>query len=364
MQVRCAFLSFAARKPRYGQRRWTRCLRSVVWLQMILAGLFFLPRASAQDAPAQGSAEEIIANLCTGRVIIGVAKDAIVVATLESPIEPQTRPPMIVPISDESVAVLLGAADWWLPDQHRELARLYTELPGLPPEQGGPSNRPHLHGYSGGGAGSEATGVERLADNLRARLASIASYIHGDLKLDQGQPLVQMVVVDYAPDYGPEVWLVQYFVEQEPEQGDYWHTRVLQPQYNQLWPPEKGQPRGLMEVSYPGAPAVASMIRAGDAHLAKSISSVPGMQDVSAAILDGNIEKLAGVDVAAFFRTCLGAVTVSNARMVEAEINKQHGVGWFLEPPAEKPSSGSEQVRPAGAPSLVHPAKPGGPGPP
>lgn len=353
MQVRRAFLA---------QRRRAQSYPLILWLSVLLAALYFLPcRSVAQEAPGQESAEEIVANLCTGRVVIGIAKDGIVVGTLENPIESQTRPPMIVPLSDESVAVLLGAADWWLPEQHRELARLYAELPSLP-AGGNSGSQPHLQGYSEGGAGSEATGVEHLADNLRARLAVIASHIHGDLNLGDGQPLLQMVVADYAPDYGPEVWLVQYFVEQEPEQGDYWQTRVLQPQYNQLWPPEKGKPRGLIEISDPAAPTMASMIRAGDARVAKSISSAPGMQEVSAAILDGGIEKLTAVDVAAFFRTCLGAVTVSNARMVEAEINKQRGVGWFIEPPVEKPSVGTEQVRPAGAPSLLHPSKPGGPG--
>lgn len=346
--------------------RWNQGSRSRFCTTVALAVLFgmacFLPsRTLAQEEPGQQTAEEIVANLCTGRVVIGVAKDGIVVATLENPIEPQTRPPMIVPLSDESVAVLLGAADWWLPDERRELARIYSELPSLPSEEGGASNHPRLQGYSAGGAGSEATGVERLADNLRARLASIANHIHGDLKLGDGQPLLQMVVADYASEYGPEVWLVQYFVEQDPEQGDYWQTRVLQPKYDQLWPPEKGQPRGLVEVSYPSAPTVSSMVRSGDPHLAQSISSAPGMQAVSSAILDGGIEKLAAVDVAAFFRTCLGAVTVSNARMIEAEINKQRGVGWFIEPPAETPASGTEQVRPAGAPTLLHPSKPGSP---
>lgn len=366
MQVRRAFLFRRATRFPNGQLDRMGFLSSIIWPVGLIAILyFFLPsRAIAQETPGQESAEEIVANLCTGRVIVGVAKDGIVVATLENPVEPQTRPPMIVPISDESVAVLLGAADWWLPEQRRELARLYAELPSLPPEGGGPGNRPHLQGYMEGAAGSEAAGVERLADNLRARLAFIANHIHGDLKLSDGKPLLQMVVADYATGYGPEVWLVQYFVEQEPEQGDYWQTRVLQPQYNQLWPPEKGQPRGLIEVSYPAAPTMASMIHSGDARVAQSISSAPGMQDVSAAILDGNMEKLAAVDLAAFFRTCLRAVTVSNARMVEAEINKQHGVGWFIEPPAEQPAAGSEQVRPAGAPTLLHPSKPNGSGQP
>ena len=339
------------------------CKRGLVWmlawLSALLCSLALFPGRSAAQDPGQESAQEIVANLCTGRVVIGVAKDGIVVATLENPVEPGTRPPMIVPISEERVAVLLGAADWWLPDQNRELARLDKELPDLPPEQG-LREGPHLQTSSPeGGAGAEAMDIEQLADRLRSRLSSVAEHIHGDLKLGDGEPLLQMVLADYAPDYGPEVWLIQYSVEQDPEQGDYWQTRVLQPQYTQLWPPEKDQPHGLIEVSYPAAPALGSLIRSGDPHLAQSISSIPGMQRVSAAILDGDIEKLLAVDVAAFFRTCLGALTVPKARMIEAEINKDRGVGWFVQPPVEQERPGSEQVRPAGAPSLRHPDGPG-----
>lgn len=319
--------------------------------------------AGAQESPlSDQSAQEIVANLCTGRVVIGVARDGIVVATLENPIEPQTRPPMIVSISDQRVAVLLGAADWWLPDENRELARLDQELPTLPPPHGMGANRPRLQSGYEEGAGSEATGVENLADNLRARLALIAGHIHGKLQLDEDQPLLQMIIADYAPDYGPEVWLVQYFVEQEPEQGDYWQTRILQPKYDQLWPPEKGQPRGLVEVSYPEATPIASLIRSGNARLAQSIAAAPGMTQVSSAILDGDIQKIDAADLAAFFRICLGGIAVPKARMIEAEINKVQGVGWFIKPPVEPQIAGSEQARPAGAPSLRNPAKPNGPG--
>lgn len=317
-------------------------------------GLATTPIQTAAQGSDQENAEEVVANLCAGRIVIGVAKDGIVVATLENPIEPGTRPPMIVPISDDRVAVLLGAADWWLPDQNRELARLDLELPNLPPEHG-LRDGPHLQASAQEGAGSEATDIEEIADRLRARLNDIGQHIHGDLKLDDGEPLLEMVLADYAHEYGPEVWLIQYSIEQEPEQGDYWQTRVLQPQYTQLWPPEKGQPRGLVEVSYPSAPPLADMIRRGDAHLAQSISSTPGMQDVSTAILNGEIQKLPAADLAAFFRTCLGAIIVPKARMIEAEINQERGVGWFIQPPAEQPRPGAEQGRPAGAPTLRHP---------
>ncbi len=330
---------------------------------LVLFAPFFPFRVAAQELPpGDQSAQEIVANLCTGRVVIGVAKDGIVVATLEDPIEPQTRPPMIVSIGDERVAVLLGAADWWLPDQNRELARLDQELPTLPPPEGMGASRPRLQtGYNEGG-GSEAIGIENLADSLRARLAVIADHIHGSLNLSEDQPLLQMIVADYAPNYGPEVWLVQYFVEQEPEQGDYWQTRILQPKYDQLWPPEKGQARGLVEVSYPDEISIANLIHTGDTRLAQSISAAPGMREVSASILDGDIEKLNAVDLAAFLRTALGAVAAPKARMIEAEVNKIRGVGWFIEPPVEPQVAGTEQTRPAGAPSLRSPTKPNGPG--
>lgn len=359
MQARRAFRCSVPRMSPPDQECKRRLVWTLTWLFVLFCSLALFPRCSAAQDSGQESAEEIVANLCTGRVVIGVGKDGIVVATLENPVEPGTRPPMIVPISEERVAVLLGAADWWLPDQNRELARLDKELPDLPPEHG-LREGPHLQTSSPeGGAGSEAMDIEQLADRLRSRLSAVAEHIHGDLKLGDGEPLLQMVLADYAPDYGPEVWLIQYSVEQEPEQGDYWQTRVLQPQYTQLWPPEKDQPRGLIEVSYPAAPTLGSLIRSGDQHVAQSISSMPGMQQVSAAILDGDIQKLLAVDLAAFFRTCLGSLTVPKARMIEAEVNKERGVGWFVQPPVEQERPGSEQVRPAGAPTLRRPDGPG-----
>lgn len=360
MQFRCAFRdSVVVLLARYFSAK-----AYVAFLLVLsVSALSFPFHVAAQEVPpGDQSAQEIVANLCTGRIVIGVANDGIVVATVENPIEPQTRPPMIVSIGDERVAVLLGAADWWLPEENRELARLDQELPTLPPPEGMAANRPRLQtGYEEGG-GSEATGIENLGDNLRTRLAVIGNHIHGNLNLSENQPLLQMVIADYAPDYGAEVWLVQYFVEQEPEQGDYWQTRILQPKYDQLWPPEKGQARGLVEVSYPAATPIANLIHSGNARLAQSISVVPGMTEVSESILDGDIQKLNAVDLAAFLRTALGAVAVPKARMIEAEVSKIRGVGWFIEPPVEPQLAGTEQAQPSGAPSLRHPAKPDGPG--
>ena len=319
----------------------------------------------AQDSSDEHS-QEIIANLYAGRVVIGVARDGIVVATLENPIEPETRPPMIVPLSDERVAILLGAADWWLPGENRELARLDKELPLLRPAAG-LRRAPSLGGTSNE-AGAEASDIEQIAERLHERLNEIAGHIHGNLNFAPGEPLLQMILADYAPNYGPEVWLIRYPIDQEPEQGHFWQTTVLHPQYAQLWPPEKGQPRGLLEVSYPSESAnatLAALIASGDSRIAAALSAAPALRETSAsaAILNGDIQKLTAVSVAALLRKSLRAIAPPGARMIEAEINKEQGIGWFIPPPAETPQPGSEHVRPAGAPSLRRPiAKPPGPG--
>jgi hypothetical protein len=328
---------------------------------VLLAFLLFLPvRALAQAPDADNSVQEIVANLDAGCAVVGVAKDGIVIATLENPIEPATRPPAIVQLSEERVAVLLGATDWWLPDEHRELSQIEIDLRSLPVTEGPAS--PTLQAEAGG----EATDIEQIANRLHGHLNSIVGRIHGNLNLGEKEPLVEMLLVDYAPDYGPEVWLIRYLVEQEPEQGDFWQTRALPPHYSQLWPPEKGQPRGLVETCYPEAPDRASLeqlLRGGDPRVERVIHTSPELQGASEEILNGETEKLTAVEMAALLRSTLSAIAAPNARMIEAEINKEQGVGWFIPPPPFPKLPGSESARPPGAPSLMRPpGKPDGPG--
>ncbi|HEV2616120.1 MAG TPA: hypothetical protein VGU63_05865 [Candidatus Acidoferrales bacterium] len=327
-----------------------------------IASIF--PEQSFAQNPDQQNAEEIVANLYAGRVVIGVAKDGIVVATAENPIEPDTFPPMIVPLSDGRLAVLLGAVDWWLPSEHRELARVDKELPGLPPPAG-LRKAPSL-GAADSGAGSEANDIEQIAGRLHERLTSIADHVHSNLNFAPNEPILAMVLADYVRNYGPEVWLVQYPIDQEPEQGDFWQTTVLQPQYTQLWPPEKGQSRALLEVSYPSESAganLSALIASGDPRISTGLAASPNLRETSQSILSGDIQQLPAADVAAVLREALHAIAPTGARLIEAEINKEQGIGWFIPPPEETPKPGSEQVRPSGAPTLRRPpGKLSGPG--
>ena len=330
--------------------------RFALCLIALAAAALISPRHSFAQNPDQENAEEIVANLYAGRVVIGVAKDGIVVATVENPIEPETSPPMVVQLSNARVAVLLGAADWWLPSEHRELARIDSELPELPPPEG--LRKAPTLAATNEGAGAEASDIEQVAGRLHDRLTVIADHIHSNLNFTPNEPLLIMVLVDYVQNYGAEVWLVQYPIEQEPEQGDFWQTTVLQPQYTQLWPPEKGQPRGLVEISYPPEPAganLSALVASGDPRIAAALSASPELRETSNSVLNGDIEKLPAASVAAFLRESLRATAHSGARMIEAEINKEQGIGWFIAPPVEAAKPGSEQVRPSGAPTLRRP---------
>lgn len=331
------------------------------FLTIAVAFTLLVPRVFPQSDPQEETVHEIIANLDAGRAVIAVAKDGIVIATLENPIEPATRPPAIIELSGERVAVLLGAVDWWLPEERRELSQLETELPRLPSTEGPAA--PILNADSR--ESGEALDIEGIANRLHGQLNWIADHIHGNLHLPVDQPIAEMLLADYAHDYGPEVWLIQYSFEQEQEQGDFWQTRALPPQYTQLWPPQKGQPRTLIEVSYPSDPPTPTLqqLLGSDSRIGNALAAQPDLTNASQAVLNSGVNKLTAVDAAALLRTALTAIAPPNARMVEAEINEKLGVGWFVQPPPMPALPGTRQARPPGAPSLLSaPKKPGGPG--
>ena len=81
--------------------------RRIVSLVPIFAVLCATLNARAQQQDTTPT-DETVANLAAGRVVIAVVKNAILVATLENPIEAETRPPTPVPLATTRVGVLLG----------------------------------------------------------------------------------------------------------------------------------------------------------------------------------------------------------------------------------------------------------------
>ena len=305
--------------------------------------------AQQTDTPT----EEVVANLAAGRVVIAVVKGAILIGTVENPIEAGTSPPIPVPIATDRVGIVLGAVDWFSPSSHQELARLDQELPHL---------RSHLIAMApqlAAKGGGEATDIEAVGEGLLERLDQVVPELHGKLDLPDGEPIAELIAVNYLPTYGPEVWQLSYGIEQEEEDNDYWTTRVLRPSYLQFWPPEKGQPRTLVEFDYPpddASTTLLELLRNHDPRLDRITSSDPRMADVANRLLQGESNKISLADATQFLRAALDAIAPPNARETMASIAEEEGFGWILAPPPAPKSTASEPGRPAGAPTLAAPA--------
>lgn len=309
--------------------------------------------ASAQET-TEAPREEIVANLSAGRVVIAVVKNAILVGTVENPIEAATRPPTPVQLSSERMAITLGAMDWFSPSTNQMLAEIDVELPHLRSSFVPAAQSPHLGQTQ---AGDQATDIEQIGRGVLHRLDQVASGLHGNINLPSSEPLAELIIADYMTGYGPEVWQVKFGLDQQPEQGDYWDTRVTTPQYLQFYPPEKGQPHTLVEFDYPpknAPPTLLDLLRQNDPRLQKVVASDPAMTEVANLLLKGDSKKIKAQDGVQFLRAALAAIAPPNARQTFATIGQESGFAWVLPPPPEPKAPGGQ--RPPGAPSLLHPS--------
>jgi hypothetical protein len=300
-------------------------------------------------AGAQGGTEEIVANVSAGRVVIFVAKDGILVAAHANPAEPDSRPPAVVQLGRYRVAILLGAVEWVQPATGRPPVRLDRELPKF---LASASGAPKL-AQSG-----ESGDVETLGLGLLEPLRAVAGRMHAKLSLPQDEPLVAMLVVGYAEGYGPEVWLMKYRIAQDPLRGDYWHTRVLRPSYEQLYPPEKNQPRTLVEVRYPfdGEEAALGQLAAQrDPRLVRIAGSSTQAARAAERLNKGEAHKAEAADALEWLRPALELLTPPQAAQFLGVINERGGLEWVLAPPRAAERAEEQKPREPGAPTLRKP---------
>jgi hypothetical protein len=170
-----------------------------------------------------------------------------------------------------------------------------------------------------------------------------------------------MIFAGYVPNYGAEVWRLDYGVQQTQEAAGYWTTRISRPSYIQLWPPEKGAPHTLIEVAYPREDAGQSLLdllRANDPRLQKISAAEPQMASVARAIVNGETNKVKNSEAAQFFRAALDATSPANAQQsIAMMIEQEAGFKWVVAPPVEPQAPAAQTNRPPGAPSLRHPSQ-------
>jgi len=320
---------------------------------LIFATLFFLVSCPTRAQDADQLTEEVIANLSSGRVILAVYKDAIVIATIENKIEPGTLTPSIVPISGQRAGILLGATVWISPSSRQTIANLAQGLQHARSNAVG-ANRPHLAAPSD--SEKTATDIEQTGLGFLVLLNEAAGNIHSHLSLSETEPLTELILADYAPGYGPEIWQLSYTIHQEPERGDYWQTRVQRPRYTQFWPPEKKDPHALIEIHYPAddnQTPLRDLLLAHDERLEKIRTSSPDQAAGADAILHAETDKQLVAAGLPFLRAAIEAIAAGNRTQL-AIIPQANNFQWLI-PPSPEERIPPDKNRPEGAPTLQRP---------
>lgn len=326
-------------------RRWFFCFPFTVCRSPfpLIVALLWLPSCVL----AQEGDVEIVANLATGRALFCVTKDGVILATVSSAraSDPTAHAPAVVELSNSRIAILLGAIEWVLPASGREPVRIDHELPLLIT---GSTAEPPKTADMGAASDIEAIGVQLLE-----RLRAVATNLHRKIDFRADEPLLELILVGNVANYGPEVWRISYRIAQDPLRGDFWRTRVLRPQIVQLYPPEKGQPRSIIEVVYPlddPGPSLAALLTSADPRLARIRSGDPAMARAAERIAAGESHKTESTPAAAYLRAALSAVVAQDSPLVFGVLSEQRGLDWALAPP-EPPAKAAEPSE-AGAPTL------------
>ena len=285
------------------------------------------PSAFAQEAAEQ----EVAVNLAEGRVVICAAKDAIILAVMDAHGEAGSRPPAITILSADRMGVMMGAVEWVLPDSQDKPVRLDNEFKGLIAAA--------LNGAGQKEDAFRASDIESVGIAVLERIRLLAGSLHHKINLGEDEPLIRIVLAGFVREYGPEAWTIDYHIRQDALGNGIWRTRVLRPTYNQLYPPEKGKPKTIMEVRYPpenratAEPELLDLLQQNDSRLAK-IRSANEVQAKSVTLaVDGQSQKSDATSLVNFLKAALPAISPPETNLSMAKVDYDAGFQWILAPP-------------------------------
>ena len=320
-------------------------------LQLCLLSLIcaaFVPAAIAQDRERAG---EIVANLAGGRVIVHVAHDAIIFAAIDQPIETNSIPPRAMNIDSTHIGILLGASEWRIPADPKPV-RLDKDFPHVSVK-----NPNYAVDTDQVEPDLETIGVAFLE-----RLRPLVSQLSHKIEFKPDEALFEVVVIGYAPaDYGPEVWTIEYRIQQEEiaTRGDFWQTRLLRPRFTQLYPPDKKAPKTLLEIRYPETiqgPTLLQLIEGNEPDLDKLSRGEPRFSKVVENIDRGQASKSVTQDATDFLRAALPIISEKSKFFLGTM--SERGFNWVVPPDEPLEKAQEDKNRPPEAPSLRGKIKP------
>jgi hypothetical protein len=331
-------------------RRATFPFHAIAIIIIAVATLLLIPSSPrAQSQSPQLTGQEIVANLATGRVVICVTKDAILVGAESEKSEPGSHSPLFVPLTAGHIAVLLGAVEWVEVNSGKPPIRLDTELAKA--DHAKPTHKIETLDSN------EATDLEILGIGFLDRLRAITGELHHELKLKEDEPIIQILVVGYQKEYGPEAWVISYKVQQRLLRDDYWDTLALRPSYVQLYPPEKRDPHTIVEVKYPPeikGSSLQQMLQQNDSRLIPIRSADKQVSQAAQLMLDGTTQKASSEPATVFFRAALQATAPQDSKLTIAILHEGDRFDWII-PPPESETKRADDKRDPTAPTLRAP---------
>ncbi|HEY2352935.1 MAG TPA: hypothetical protein VGH83_10495 [Candidatus Acidoferrum sp.] len=318
----------------------------------------FLPAVTA--AQTQQHEDEIVASLAGGRVIVQVAKDDVIIfAAIDEPPEPNSPPPRVLQLDAGHVGVVLGASEWQIPSSPAPI-RLDRDFQSI-----ATTSNQRYQDYPD----EAARDLETIGVAFLEKLRPLVAQLHHKLDFRPDDPLFEVIVIGFAPNYGPEVWQVEYRIEQEQvaTRGEYWQTRILRPRFTQLYPPEGGKhgAHTLVEARYPPESAdqpagkgsnknddlpLTALIQASDPRIAKLRAGDARFAKVLEFIDRGQAQKASATDSADFVRAVLPLIS-NGHKFILGTMEEQRGFDWIV-PPDEPVQKTDDKSRPPRAPSL------------
>jgi hypothetical protein len=299
---------------------------------------------SSPSAFAQVSGDqEVVVNLAEGRIVICAAKDGIILAAMDAHGEADSRPPTIEMLTSLRMGVMLGAVEWLRPDSAGAPIRLDDEFRRIVAEAAGNSGRPK--------DSDAANDIETIGIAALERVRQVAALLQHKVNLGEDEPLIRIVLAGFVRDYGPEVWTIDYHIQQDFLGNGIWKTRVLRPTYNQLYPPEKGKPKTFIEIRYPpenrasDGPELLDLMHQNDSRLAK-FRAVNEIQAKSVTFaLEGQSQKSDAANLANFMKAALPAITSPETKLTMGMIDYDAGFKWILQPPKPPPPPPGEKPK-------------------
>jgi hypothetical protein len=303
---------------------------------------------TAQEPPRE---DEIVANLAGGRVIVHVARDKIVFAAIDQPVEADSIPPRVMSINATHIGILLGASEWRHTSDPQPV-RLDKDFP-------------HISGKNPNYADNSddvAPDLETIGVAFLERLRPLVSQLHHKIEFKRDEALFEVVLIGYAPDdYGPEVWTIEYRIQQEEiaTRGEFWQTRLLRPRFTQLYPPEKHAPKTLVEIRFQTTtqePSLQQLIQGNDPDIEKLSRGEPKFLKVMEDIDRGQANKAAPQDATDFLRAALPLI-VGKSRFILGTMT-EGGFDWVVPPDEPVEKAKQDKNQPPDAPSLHRKVKP------